>query len=126
MENGSSKGVVVDIIAALGKKMGRSIEVKAMDWSEAQTIVEKGGGDALIQINETEERNKIFDFSDSLMESKFSIFALSSRTGISKLEDLRVLRIGVEANGFPSIILQRDPLLQLVNVPNIRSAKVEL
>lgn len=106
--------------------MGRSIEVKAMDWSEAQTIVEKGGGDALIQINETEERNKIFDFSDSLMESKFSIFALSSRTGISKLEDLRVLRIGVEANGFPSIILQRDPLLQLVNVPNIRSAKVEL
>jgi PAS domain S-box-containing protein len=117
--NGSPNGIAVDIVTALGAKMGRSIEVKAMDWSEAQTIVEKGEADALIQINESEERKKMFDFSDSLLESKFSVFTISSRKGISKTEDLRGLRIGVEEKGFPRIILQRDPLMQIVNVPSI-------
>ncbi|NLL47208.1 MAG: amino acid ABC transporter substrate-binding protein [Firmicutes bacterium] len=35
-DNGVAKGVVVDIAQALGKKMERPIEVRAMDWLEAK------------------------------------------------------------------------------------------
>src|SRR5664280_1556671 len=103
LENGLPKGIVVDIVHALAVKMGRTIEIKAMNWAEAQKIVEQGGADALIQINITEERKKIYDFSDSLLESKFSIFTLSGKVGILGAADLRGLRVGVEAKGYPSV-----------------------
>ena len=122
LDNGSVKGIAVDITKALGEKMGRSINVRAMDWAGAQRIVDQGGADALIQINKTEERKKIFDFSDSLLESKFSMFVLTGREGISGVADLRGLRVGVEAKGYPALILQTDPLIQLVNAPTILEA----
>ena len=122
IENASVKGVAVDVTIALGERMGRSIEIEAMDWAEAQKIVEHGGADALIQINETEDRRKVFDFSDPLFESKFSIFTLTKRSGITGISDLRGLRVGVEAKGYPVRILQPNPLIQLVNAPSILEA----
>lgn len=100
-ENNMPKGVVVDIVNALEEKMGRNIDVETMNWSEAQAIVAQGEADALIQINENEERKKIFDFSDPLLESEFSIFTLTGRTGISGIADISGLRVGVEEKGFP-------------------------
>ena len=35
-DRGEAKGVVVDIAQALGKKIGRQIEVRAMNWEDAQ------------------------------------------------------------------------------------------
>ncbi|MEI8200244.1 MAG: transporter substrate-binding domain-containing protein [Eubacteriales bacterium] len=122
LENGSPKGIVVDIVHALAEKMGRTIEIKAMNWAEAQKIVEQGGADALIQMNITEERKKIYDFSDPLLDSKFSIFTLTDTTGISGASDLRGLRVGVEAKGYPSVVLQSDSLIELVNTPSILDA----
>jgi len=122
LENGLPKGIVVDIVHALAVKMGRTIEIKAMNWAEAQKIVEQGGADALIQINITEERKKIYDFSDPLLESKFSIFTLSGKIGILGAADLRGLRVGVEAKGYPSVVLQSDSLIELVNAPSILDA----
>jgi len=122
LENGLPKGIVVDIVHALEKKMGRTIEVKAMNWAEAQEIVKQGGADALIQINITEERKKIYDFSDPLLESKFSIFTHIDTIGILGVEDLHGLKVGVEAKGYPSNVLKSDSQLELVNTPTILDA----
>jgi len=122
LENGLPKGIVVDIVHALAVKMGRTIEIKVMNWAEAQKIVEQGGADALIQINTTEERKKIYDFSDPLLDSKFSIFTLTDTAGISGVADLRGLRVGVEAKGYPSVVLQSDSLIELMNAPCILDA----
>ena len=122
LEDNTPKGVVVDIVKALEKKTGRSIIIKPMNWAEAQSMVEQGNADALIQINETEERKKIFDFSEPLLESEFSIFTLSGRTGISGIADISGLRVGVEEKGFPSVVLQSNPLINLVRVPTLSEA----
>lgn len=122
LENDRAKGIVVDIVKALEEEMGVSIDIKPMNWSEAQNIVAQGGADALIQINESEERKKIYDFSEPLLESRFSIFKLTKRGDISGIADLGGLRVGVEEMGFPSIVLRENPLIDLVSARNLQEA----
>ena len=116
--NSVPSGVAVDIVRALAKHMSQPIEIRAMDWSEAQALVARGEADALIQINSTEERKKIYDFSDTLLESQFSIFTTTNRVDISGISSLRGLHVGVESGGLPQQLLEKNPLIQLSIIPN--------
>jgi PAS domain S-box-containing protein len=118
LDNGTPAGVVVDIVHALEKHMPHPIEIRAMDWAEAQALVARGDADALIQINETEARKKIYDFSDTLLESQFSIFVSADRIGISGVSSLQGLRVGVEAGGLPRQVLEKNLQIQLSVIPN--------
>lgn len=97
-----------------------------MNWTEAQALVAQGDADALIQINPTPEREKIYDFSDPLLESHFSIFTRSDQMGISGLSSLHGLRIGVESGGLPQQLLEKDPQNQLIIIPNFTYAFEQL
>jgi PAS domain S-box-containing protein len=118
LENTTPSGVAVDIVRALAKHIPQPVEIKAMDWSEAQALVARGQADALIQINETEERKKIYDFSDTLLESQFSIFTSTNRVGISGISSLRGLRVGVESGGLPRQLLEKIPDILITIIPN--------
>jgi signal transduction histidine kinase len=118
LDNGAPAGVAVDIVHALAKHLPKPVEIKAMDWPEAQARVARGEADALIQINQTEERKKIYDFSDTLLESQFSIFTRADKMGVSGLSSLRGLRVGVEAGGLPRQSLEKIPLIQLSIIPD--------
>ena len=72
-------GIDVDIVHALARHMPQPVEIRAMNWTEAQALVAQGDADVLIQINPTEERRKIYDFSDPLLESHFSLFIRTDR-----------------------------------------------
>jgi PAS domain S-box-containing protein len=118
LDDGIPSGVAVDIVRALAEHLSQPVEIKAMDWSEAQMLVARGEADALIQINPTEERKKIYDFSDTLLESQFCIFTAANRDGISGPSSLRGLRVGVESGGLPRLVLEKDPLIQLTVIAN--------
>ena len=118
LDNGTPAGVAVDIVHALAKHIPQPVEIRAMDWTEAQALVAQGDADALIQINETEERRKIYDFSDTLLESQFSIFVSEDRVGISGISSLQGLRVGVEAGGLPRQVLEKNPQILLSVIPN--------
>lgn len=111
-------GLAVDLVYALSKHISQPIEIRAMDWQTAQSLVAQGQADALIQINPSDERRLIYDFSDPLLESHFSIFINSDRMGISSLSDLRGLRVGVEAGGLPQQLLSTDSQIKLVVISN--------
>jgi PAS domain S-box-containing protein len=118
LDNETPSGVAVDIVRALARHMPQAVEIRAMDWTEAQGLVARGDADALIQINETEERRKTFEFSDTLLESQFSIFTSADRVGISGISSLRGLQVGVEAGGLPFQLLAKNPLIHLTIIPN--------
>jgi len=90
-----------------------------MNWAEAQQLVADGDADALIQINKTEERQKTYDFSSPLLDSKFSVFATRNSIGVHTTADLRGLRVGVEPKGFPEATLKSDPVMDLIVIPTI-------
>lgn len=118
LEDSEPAGVAIDIVNALAKHIPQPLKIHAMDWKDAQNLVAQGEADALIQINQTEERKKIYDFTDPLLESQFSIFVHTSRVGVSGISSLRGLRVGVEAGGLPLQILEKNPSILLVIIPN--------
>lgn len=106
-ENGIARGVVVDIAKELGKKMGYGVEVKAIEWGAAQNMVLSGEADALLQINSNSEREKLYDFSDELLKSEFSIFKKGENTVIYTVNDLKDKKVGVEFGGYPYYLLKK-------------------
>ena len=126
LDGTTPKGVDVDIVQALAQHMSRPVEIRAMNWSEAQVLVARGEADALIQINPTEERLKLFDFSDPLLESQFTIFTRSDTLGISGISSLFGLRVGVESGGLPQKVLGKYPHIQLTDIPGFPGGFKEL
>ncbi|WP_196599100.1 diguanylate cyclase domain-containing protein [Pectinatus frisingensis] len=118
LNNGKPEGIIVDIAKTLGSEMDRRVEIKAMNWQEAQEEVVSGEADALLQINPTEQREKDYDFSDSLLESKFTIFVAADRRDILTIDDLNKEKVGVEKEGYPIQILQKHPEIETVVIPD--------
>lgn len=42
LDNGTPVGVAVDIVHALAKHIPQPVEIRAMDWAEAQALVAQG------------------------------------------------------------------------------------
>jgi ABC-type amino acid transport substrate-binding protein len=126
LQDGQPVGIVVDLAYALADKAGLPIIVEAMDWSTAQSEVLHGKADALLQINPNPERERIYDFSDPVLDSKFQIFRKATRTDIQSLDSLRGLKVGVESGGFPAQHLGGGGEFQLVLVPTWKAAFILL
>jgi len=120
-KDGRAAGIVVDLAEALAARMGQPVQLLYMNWTQAQQMVREGRADALLQINSSPEREAVFDFSDPLLESEFSIFVPSARKNIYDLSSLDGLRVGVEEKGLPTQVLGRRPRIDVVVVPDIVS-----
>lgn len=105
-DNAVVKGVAVDIAIAIGNKIGCDIKVVAVNWEMAQQMVQSGDADGLLHINPSPERNKLYDFSDPLLKSEFSMFVQNGNATLRSIDDLKNKRVGVEAGGYPSILLR--------------------
>jgi diguanylate cyclase (GGDEF)-like protein/PAS domain S-box-containing protein len=118
MEHGRPIGIVIDLAKALAERMHQPVEIRLMDWTQAQQLVLEGRADALLQINPSQERLKIYDFSEPLLTSEFTIFTSAKRLGIASMSDLRGLKVGVEKKGLPILLLQKDPQIILEIIPD--------
>ncbi len=111
------KGVVVDLAEEIIRRAGLKARVEAMDWSLAQEQLKHGEADALLQINSNPEREKIFDFSDPLLESQLSIFRRVDRIDLQSMGSLKGRKVGVERSGYPYAMLKSKPEISLVIIP---------
>jgi PAS domain S-box-containing protein len=118
-ENGKPTGVAVDLAYALATYMRRPVEIRLMNWSEAQQSVLDGRADALLHINPSPERTEIYDFSEPLLNTEIAIFCAAERSGVATMKDLRGLRVGVEEKGLPMLLLREDPQIQVKVVPTV-------
>lgn len=117
-QDDSPAGLAVELVRALEPKLERHITIVCMDWTMAQEMVASGDADALIQINPTAERMRLYDFSEPFIRSEFTIFTQGDRTDIVGTGSLRGLRVGVEKNGFPDRVLGSDSMINLVAIPD--------
>jgi diguanylate cyclase (GGDEF)-like protein len=116
-EKGIAKGVAVDIAKEIGEKIGYRVVVNAIDWENAQKKVLSGEADALLQINPNSEREKLYDFSDELLKSEFSIF-IKSGSSIKTVNDLKNMTVGVEGGGYPYHLLQKYEEINISIIPD--------
>ena len=120
-ENGTAKGIVVDIAKAIGDKASYNTKIHATDWVQAQNMVLAGEADALLQINPSPEREELYDFSDELLESEFSIFIESGVNHVDSVDNLVNKSVGVEEGGYANHLLKRYDGINIVTIPNIKN-----
>ena len=113
-ENHQAKGVVVDIVRALGQRLGRPVEFRLIVWTDAQAQLLQGQVEAIAPMAMTAARRKLFDFSDPVLELQISIFVRGDREGILDMEDLHGLRVGVTTGGLANQLVQSDPTIRMV------------
>jgi ABC-type amino acid transport substrate-binding protein len=110
--------IVIDLAKALAERMHQPVEIRLMNWAEAQRLVLDGQADALLQINPSPERLKTYDFSEPLLTSQFTIFTSAEHVGIFFMSDLRGLKVGVEKQGLPLSLLQKDSQIIVEIIPD--------
>jgi len=106
VENGEPRGANVDLARAIGRYLGRPVEVRLMEWKEAQSRVLKGDGDALTLLARTHEREAQFDFSQQTFPVSFSLFVQLERE--REMIALSGKRIGVIDGGLPQTYFARE------------------
>jgi len=118
MKDGRPTGIVIDLVEALAKRMHQPVEIRLMNWTEAQKLVLEGRADALLQIDPNPERLKTYNFSEPLLITEFTIFTSAQRFGVDSIRDLRGLKVGVEEKGLPILLLQKDPQVIVEIIPD--------
>ena len=101
LEDGTAKGMVVDLAKALAAPMKREIRIELMDWDLAQEKVLKGEADGLLGLSVTEERRRLYDFATSTFTREFGLVVRSGKMTIHGVNDLAGKRVGVTPGGFP-------------------------
>src|SRR5690625_6096402 len=66
-DNGTAKGVALDIAKALGDSVGYDIHVMPVNWEKAQLMLLNGDADGLLHINPSTERKKLYELSKPLL-----------------------------------------------------------
>lgn len=117
---GKAEGLVVDIIKEVEKRIDQEITIQLMDWGEAQTLMQQGRADALLQINPSPRRMELYDFSDELLVSDFSLFIRQGTADIQFRESLAKKSIGVLIEGYPFRVLKDDETITLVLLDDLR------
>ncbi|MDO5117820.1 MAG: transporter substrate-binding domain-containing protein [Eggerthellaceae bacterium] len=101
LADGSSVGIDMDIIKAIAEKQGIKIEIKALGFDAALQAVQSGQADGVIAgMSITDERKKVFDFSDAYYDSTVCC-AVAPDSGIASMADLSGKTVAVK-NGTQS------------------------
>lgn len=105
--DGRPAGANVDLWNAIGRVLGRQIDMRLLPWEEAQRQILAGAGDALSFVAITEERQRHYDFSRPTFTFRFPVFARVNDISTLSLNGLSGKRIAVKRGGFPAAALAR-------------------
>lgn len=72
--SGEPQGAAVDIVSAVFKQMGDSVSVEIYPWSRALQLAQQGDRDCVFTIYRSEERERVFDFSNEVLLDQFVYF----------------------------------------------------
>ena len=90
-------GFDMDLIRAIGKQMGRDVEIKNMGFDALIPAINSGNIDVVASaMSITEERNKAVTFSDPYYTSGLAIIVRNDENNIKSLKDLEGKTISVQ------------------------------
>ncbi len=118
LEGNKPVGMDVDVAKALGVAIQREIRVELLDWHTAQEKMVRGEADGLLLLSITEDREKLYDFTEPVLTHSYGIFVRSDDLTIRGLSDLARKNVGVTAGGYPREILEAQGTIHLVLIAN--------
>jgi len=97
-ENGTAKGVYADILEYVALEEGWKIEYVHGTWDECLTRLENGSIDIMPDIAYTEERSKIYDYTNETVLVNWGQLYVQKESEIQSFPDLEGKKIAVVTN----------------------------
>ncbi|MCR5527100.1 MAG: basic amino acid ABC transporter substrate-binding protein [Lachnospiraceae bacterium] len=94
-DDGTPAGFDVDLINAIGEKLGKKVEVKDMEFDSLVASIGNKIDIAIAGMTVTEERQKMVDFSDPYYEAVQNVIVVNG-SEIASADDLKNKKIGVQ------------------------------
>jgi len=102
LEGDEPRGANVDLARAIGRVLGRPVEIRLMDWAEAQARLRAGEGHALTMFGQTDERDTTHDFTQTTFPATFALFVRADEAaGFAAGTRLEGRRVGATRGGLP-------------------------
>ncbi len=98
-KNGQPAGFTVDLLRAIAEVMGMKVEITLGEWAKRHDDLKTGRIDMTLGMNNSAERDKVFDFSSPHTIVQQAIFARRGEPVVSSLEGLRGKRVILHKNG---------------------------
>jgi len=98
--NGKPKGIGVNIINLLNKRLNNQLKIKHGSWEQIYLAAKNRQIDALMDITPRPEHDKYFYFTRPYIIVPHGIFARGGSTYFNDLNDLKNYKIGLERNFF--------------------------
>jgi polar amino acid transport system substrate-binding protein len=115
------RGANVELAQAIGRVLGRRVEVRLMGWAEAQRRLLAGEGDALTMLGRSEQREAQFDFSLPTMPAPFAFFVPADQERLFVARSrFGGVRVAVTQGGLAAELLAAShPEAERVEVANL-------
>jgi PAS domain S-box-containing protein len=127
--NGRPAGITIDIWKLWSSKTGIAVDFRLTQWDAALSAVQNGTADVVGSLLKTEDRQKIFDFTQPFYPITTSVYFHKQIHSVSGLADLQGFPVGtVKGDSAEKTILQRYPKTLLLRYPDtgaLVSAAVE-
>ncbi|ORB30039.1 amino acid ABC transporter substrate-binding protein/permease [Mycolicibacterium parafortuitum] len=95
--SGDFVGIDMDLIRAIAEDQGFTVDIKPLGFDAALQAVQANQVDGVIAgMSITDERRKVFDFSEPYFESGIQMAVLEDNEDIKSYEDLRGKRVSVK------------------------------
>lgn len=94
--SGNLQGIIIDQWKLFETKTGIKVEIHAVDWNEAQKLMERGKFDVIDTIFFNEKRAKIYDFSKPYTKIEVPIFFHKNISGITDAKTLKGFSVAVK------------------------------
>lgn len=96
-KDGNFVGIDIDLIKEIAKDQNFSVTIKPLGFDAALQAVQANQADGVIAgMSITDERKKVFDFSEPYFESGVQMAVLDTNNDIKSYEDLRGKRVAVK------------------------------
>jgi len=121
--DGEYKGIAADYLSLVSEKTGLRFEIaKGLSWPEAYDLALSGDLDVLPAISKTEERERLFIFSEPYYYFKRVIVTRDTETVITGMEDLEGLTVAVQRNSSHHSYLLSYPGINLSLYDSVEAA----
>lgn len=117
-QGGRLQGILPEQWAAWQQATGRPVDLQAMEWAEAQRLMQLGQGDVLDTTFRTPSREKIYAFGDPYVTIRVPIYVHESVSGVVDVAGLRGLAVGAKAGDACVETLRRRGVDQIRLYPN--------
>lgn len=126
---GALRGILPDQWALWEQRTGIHVELLAMDWADAQRVMNEGRADVIDTLFRTPEREQIYDFTPPYALIEVPVYAHRDVAGIVDASSLQGFAIGVKSGDSVIGVLNNQGVDSLREYPSyeaiVRAARDE-